>query len=364
MNYLNSLLESGYRIYVAATGAGAGIQQELWNVPGISKVLVGADFPYAKEATDRYLGYSPDHYCDRETAVALAMESYTRAWSAGTYALGLGLTATVATKDIHRGEHRVHAAVIRDGFCKVWTVVLDKHDGSMREEDGRTSDLIGISAIREAIHVDSFEVALEARQFPPVRSVESFDATSLALKNILARPLFTSTGKRLQAPANGNGLVLFPGAFNPPHEGHFWMANEHEAMFQITLDAPHKPSLSVTDVLQRAKLLEGHDRLFTTGDPLYLDKAKRFPGSSILIGVDAIQRMLDPKWGLEIPAMLDEFRKLGIKFLVADRMLDDKLVTLDDIPGAPKDICTRIWRPAQHLGMSSTRIREVAHAKS
>ena len=90
------------------------------------------------------------------------------------------------------------------------------------------------------------------------------------------------------------------------------------------------------------------------------DKARRFPGSRILIGVDALIRMLDPKWGPPIEPMLQEFRQLGIKFLVADREVDGKLLTLDGL--APTDLFQRVLRPAQHLALSSTKLRQGALA--
>ena len=351
----NEILDSGNRVYVAATGSGAGLTGLLWDVPGISKVLVGTVFPYAPEATDQFLGFQPDSYCSERTAIALALEAYLRAFQPeGAPAVGLGLTGSVASTTAHRGDHRVYVATVTDHGCWVYSTTLVKGSGSeARKRDGDISDTLGLAALLEATgQADTTNIG------PSLLSFEKKECSQEALEVLLTHPLWTPSGKRLKAPTNGNGLALFPGAFNPPHDGHFWMAKEHQAIFHITINPPHKPALTAAQMLQRAKMLEGFPRLFTQDDPLYLDKARRFPGAKILVGVDAVERMLDPKWGVEIAPMLEEFRRLGIKFLVADREFDGKVITLDDIKDAPKDLCERILRPAQHLTMSSTKVRE------
>jgi hypothetical protein len=135
------------------------------------------------------------------------------------------------------------------------------------------------------------------------------------------------------------------------------MARENGATFHVTVNPPHKPALSVTDVLRRAKWLDGFPRLFTADDPLYLDKARRFPGAKFLIGVDALERMLDPKWGVEPPVLLEELRRLGIRFLVADREVDGVIHSLLDLPHEIRPLAERILGPADHLAKSSTQIR-------
>lgn len=361
MNDAAGLLETPHRIYLVATGAGAGLQKLLWDVPGISEVLVGAELPYATEALDRFLGFEPEQYCSEKTAISMALEAYSRAYQpGGAPPVGLGLTASVASKSAHRGEHRVHVATVSDAGCWAHAATLIKGSGAeARRRDGDLSDALGLAALLAATG--------RTAELPPDTEVLHYakeERSAHAMDVFLERPYFAASGRRHQAPTNGNGLALFPGAFNPPHDGHFWMAREHSATFHVTINPPHKPALTVAEVLRRAKLLEGFPRLFTADDPLYLDKARRFPGAKILIGADAVERMLDPKWGVEVAPLLRELRQLGIKLLVADRAMGGKLLTLDDIAGAPTDLCERILGPGEHLTMSSTKIREaMAHGR-
>jgi Cytidylyltransferase-like len=287
------------------------------------------------------------------------MEAYAAAFEPGGMpAVGLGLTASVASRSAHRGDHRVYVATVSAMGCWLYSGVLVKGAGvDARRKDGDIVDTLALAALLAATQVET------ARDvWPELLEFDHRECSDLAMAVFLERPYWAASGKRNKAPTNGNGLTLFPGAFNPPHDGHFWMAREHRATFHLTINPPHKLALTVADALERAKLLDGFPRLFTANDPLYLDKARRFPGARILIGVDAVERMLDPRWGVEVAPLIEELRQLGIKLLVADRQVDGRFETIDQIAAAPRDLCERILGPAQHLTMSSTKIREaMAH---
>jgi len=82
----------------------------------------------------------------------------------------------------------------------------------------------------------------------------------------------------------------------------------------------------VQEMLRRAAKLNCYDVLFTRGDPLYIDKARRFPGRTFVIGADALLRMLDPKWGTDPEELLQELRQLRVEFLVFGRQVDGVFV--------------------------------------
>ena len=107
----------------------------------------------------------------------------------------------------------------------------------------------------------------------------------------------TTTATRRTRPARSGSrgsprvparAALFAGAFDPPHAGHFGIAESVTrasglpVIFCTTVDPPHKAALGTAEVLRRARLLERHDALFTEGDPLYLDKARRMPGRDMV----------------------------------------------------------------------------------
>ncbi len=338
------------RIFIAATGAGAGIQDRLWRVPGISKVLVGCAFPYAPEETDAFLGFTPEKYASAETAVDLAMEAYKRAYKpGGAPAVGVGVTASVTSTHAHRGDHRVFAAYFNDTECRVYSCTLQKSEvhkkvaaGELvdqgeidhqitlqREIDGKLVDQLGLTTLLRAFQLVTFGDG-------GLGEVTVDDACALAQERLFAHPYFRADGRREAESDLSKHTVLFPGAFNPPHIGHSGAAEEVRGhglnvVFSTTVDPPHKDALTTAQILQRAKLMRGQDMLFTRGDPLYVDKAKRFYNRAFIIGVDALIRMFDCKWGTDIPTLLHTFERYNTRFYVAPRLVNGKFMHLDDI---------------------------------
>lgn len=327
------LLDDERSIYIICSGAGAGIQKRLWEIPGISKVLVGSEFPYGN--SDELLGFKPNKYVCEKTAIEFAMKAYYKACKYGTNPIGLGLTASVASLVEHRGEHKICCAIMDNNGCKVYERVIEKGVGEIaRLADGNLADMIGISALHGA---NGFTVVDEGQ----------------LLEIFMEHPLFLPDGRResYEAGSIGSDLgVIFPGAFNPPHAGHFYLGDKYNATYSITIDSVHKGKISVADCLRRARGLAGRNVLFSLGDPLYIDKARNHPGETFIIGIDAYRRMMDIKWGVDIGEMLKEFGELGVKFLVSDRE-DDHLVAEDDI-------FKRVRIPAEYAWYSSTKIRE------
>lgn len=304
------------RVHVIATGAGAGVQQKLWDPPGASQYFAGASFPYATEQTEQLLGFRPTRFVSEATAIDLACAAYLRAYDPARPDLlpvGIGVTASVASVQSHRGDHRAVAACITRAGAIANTLVLEKGAGAeTRARDSAMVDDLAIDAIRAAL--DGTDSNVWA------------DVTALARSRLLERPCFSPTGLRATGPQAG--APLFPGAFDPPHEGHFGIADAVrrleglEAVFTVCTTPPHKPALGVPQMLERVRELPARWLLFTEGDPLYVDKARRFPGRPIVLGVDAFLRMLDPKWGCAPDELLDELERLGTRLLVFGRTVD------------------------------------------
>ncbi len=330
IHWAEGLKHAGVSIHLICTGAGAGLQQRLWEIPGSSAYLSGgsfASFPYRQEETDETLGFEPAGYCSDEAAMDLACVAYMRSYSfGGKKPIGLGLTASVASEREHRGEHRVHACVISDDRVLSGHWSIEKGVGSVkRAEDGKLCDLFGLDMILRAAGIESVNSLTLSVQ----------DSSALALERFYVHPFFSKNGDRLAAPPAD--VVLMPGSYNPPHPGHVGLAVEvgnkslKPVVFHVTADGPHKSPLSLQDLLKRTRMLRGHDRLFTRGDALYIDKARRFPGVPIAMGADSLQRMLDPKWGQDVMQMLFEFSQLGTRFYVSDRPVDGKVLTMVEV---------------------------------
>lgn len=335
-------MQSMTRIFIACTGAGAGAQEDLWRVPGCSDYFAGAVFPYGHDQLTDFLGFTPDQSCCEETAIHMAIAAYYRAWVPGSEAVGVGLTAAVASSKPRRGANRIHGAVMTSGG--VWTRELfcaDAHGfgEQARRVQGRYAD-----------HIVAKLIVKPERHKPAPG----------ALAHFLSRPYWSATGQRLAQPPPTQ--TLFPGAFNPPHVAHLELAHDQRAAFWIEAQAPHKPALSLAELVQRAKLLHGHDRLFTSGAPLYLDKSARFPERPFIIGSDAFLRMLDPKWGPRPEQVLRDLSLNGTTLLIVGRKVGDRFMSADEaIASVPESGTLYDLKPlVGRWDVSSTEIRKSA----
>lgn len=319
----------GVNIHAVTTGAGAGLQKMLWEIPGSSAYLSGCSFPYDGAEQEEFLGFMPEHFCSEEAAVDLASAAFMKAYKfGGKKAVGLALTASVASEKEHRGDHRAYACIITDEMVRTAHLILDKGVGEkQRKRDGEDCDDLGFFLLIDSLGISASSHLSDCYHYQ--------DSTAMALERFMARPYFSATGQR---GTNFEGrFAIMPGAFNPPHEGHFGAAKasleeyNYPAVFETTAEPPHKGALTVQELLKRAKMLHGHDRIFTRKLPYYIDKARAYPGKPLILGADAMVRMLDPKWGLDPIDMFKGFIDLNTKLFVASREINGKLVTCTDI---------------------------------
>ena len=365
MIWKDALKHAGVNIHVIATGAGAGLQKLLWDVPGCSAYLSGCSFPYSNDEQEDLLGFMPEHFCSEEAAVDLASAAYMKAYKFDSKRpVGVGVAASVASEKIHRGDHRIHACVITNDFVRSLDITLEKGIGAeKRAQDGQASDDAGFGLMMHTIF-DTDD--------PFIKRTNIHDSTALARERFFLHPFFTANGKRLADLPKGK-YSLMSGAFNPPHEGHFGIAQaaqeqyHYTSVFEITAEPPHKDALSVQTLLQRSQLLKGHNRLFTSKLPYYIDKARKYPGRPMILGADAMVRMMDPKWGLNLGEMFEEFYNLNTKLFISAREVDGKLTTCDSILLDIRDTLPfKDWAAAQIImkpingewNISSTEIRE------
>lgn len=327
------------KVYIAATGAGASAQNYIWETPGCSSYFAGATFPYRQDLLEDFIGYKPEKFVSPEVAIDMAMRAYQLAWSdEGDNAVGIGCSAAVATTRLRHGEYGAYVSICSNQGVYLYHVVLDAEVGTQpRVHQGESiSSLIASLA--------KYDYYLSAR-YPKV------DAYDTAKSLLTSRPYWRRDNKRLLEHAfereiithatDTSGYVkrpIFPGAFNPPHVGHLDIASKTNSVFNLEVCPPHKDPLSVTEILQRLKMLRYHDVLLTDGLPLYLDKSNRFQNHPIVMGADAFLRMLDPKWGPTPKEILTRFSQNGTRIYVFGREVDGKYISADDAVAVTEEV--------------------------
>jgi len=98
---------------------------------------------------------------------------------------------------------------------------------------------------------------------------------------------------------------------------------------------------------------------FSREDPLFVDKARQRPGATFIVGTDAVQNLLDPKWGVSLSLALRQLQTHQAKFLVLGRRTaDGRFTTCEDleIPSTHADMFTSL---DGRVDISSTELREV-----
>jgi nicotinamide mononucleotide (NMN) deamidase PncC len=331
-----------YNLYLAATGAGSGLQTLLWSVPGASAFLAGASFPYDARVTERFTGRAMKNAVSELTAIRLAVASFfvsqetcLRADGEAAMPIGLGLTAAVQTSRERRGKDHVHLAIRTTGG--VYLVHAEMEKGRLsRVEQGEVCDLLALNMLFSVLGVDQLPI-------PSGLGVQSSELRETEQGLVVAPRLIappeapTGVGEGLLvdeegvvAPVCEQPKILFPGSFRPFHYGHDAIAMRVQELtgipvtLEISRDNADKPTVSVQEVLDRTVQFRGRwPVVVTRGMPRLLDKARVFPGSGFVIGGDTADRILDPRFYGDIPngveGALAEFRALGTKFYVVPR---------------------------------------------
>src|SRR5437773_3793886 len=218
---------SGRQAVLAITGGGSGAIAELLRVPGGSRLLLEALVPYDSRALAAFLGVEPGQACSTETAVALAQRARERAAKlvpTGARLVGLGATAGLVTDRPRQGEHRFHIAVTTGAGTEHCSVVLAKGRRDRPAEEDLVARAIVLWLARACgIAAPSPRSLLDAdERFAETVVAQTGVAAVNTIDQLLAGELDRVTVQpdgqmMVSAP---QPVVLFPGSFNPVHEGH------------------------------------------------------------------------------------------------------------------------------------------------
>lgn len=332
-----ALVEGNYDVFLAATGAGATIQSKLWERPGSSAYLVGAVFPYARHELTDFLGFEPEKCCSKETAIAMAMSAYVRAagvsWRNGGYSqrakrhpIGIGVTASVSSNVVHRGDHVAHIAILSDRRYITSTVEFGKNVGLQHRMN---DEQVIRYCVMTLLGLD--EEASE-EHLPRVLFPAAIDDEAELMTELTKRPLWGRNDRKKETPELTLETVFFPGTFNPLHMAHIQMAHEagrqytgrESVTFMVNANPAHKPPMKATELLDKVAMVRAHtagtalDRniLFTLNEPLLVDKVRNRPQSRFCMGADTLDRVLDPKWGPTVVEVCEELIKAHASVLI------------------------------------------------
>jgi len=370
-----------HQTVLATTGGGSQAIGQLLEVPGGSRTLLEALVPYSSAALADWLGGAAEQSCSALTARAMAMASWMRACSLSPESdprqlVGVGATASLVSDRPKRGDHRVHVATQTATATASYSLVLAKGERDRISEETLAAQCI-LLGLANACAIDTTQAHANLEKH--LKLCEQIVCSEKQAEASWS-DLLLGERKYISYPESLVPQAIFPGAFNPLHDGHRHITD----LASKRLGCPVAYELSITNVDKRPLDFMAIDSrlcglrgeitskslypktLLLTDAPTFRTKAQLFPGCTFVVGADTILRIADPKYysgeAGSFAAAIEQIADQGCRFLVFGREIEGTFCVLSDIelPQTLRKLCDEVSADVFRDDISSTELRREA----
>lgn len=325
---LQNAIDRQEKLVLYITGGGSRAISLLLENGGASRYLLEACVPYSNEALERLIGPTSKSV-SASTAELMAFAAYHRAKSASikekdSVPVGIGCTASLS-KDNQR-EGRFNGAYIY--LVKpliVQEYKIEFHSSAPRiEQENELAQII-------------IDVAFGKLQPENTltRKITAKSSSSLYMPIREHNDVLMLTNVAIETPIK----LVFPGSFNPIHDGHIKMMQIAQKMtglqgvYEISAASRDKDPITIPEIACRVHTIARvGGKTILTNAKLFKDKYKLLRNNghaevTFIIGSDTLSRLVDDtaKEGLNFRCEFQQGLMYGkVKFIVFGRRVADK----------------------------------------
>lgn len=312
-------------------------------------MLEWSEIPYGEEQTKKIINQwdiNTNKFVSPETALVLAQHSYNKIphEDANNLKIALGATSSLATNDERKWrEHKINIAIITQKTTDLIKVILQQWR-TKEQEDKLTTNLI-------EYYIAKIAGTIQEKLYLPIGRWESITHVKRDNSDV---PLALSMYKKrfnqeyISSTPLDKDVIIFPGSFNPIHQGHDMIRQYLETnfpdkkfFFEISRKNADKGTIDLIETIKRSQQFDKTQNFIINNASTFDKKVDLYKKinpkhtTSFAVGADIWMKIIDKKYYNNDENKLKDFltkcKKQKIKFIVFPRNINNKRTTYQTI---------------------------------